>query len=81
MDVYPDRPSELPCGYCGASVPVSWVSGHCVASCQSCARDSYVFVPPLPLADLVVALDALMWPSGVGAGRPSGATAGGPRFN
>lgn len=72
MDAHPDRPSELPCAHCGASMPVSWASGHGVASCQSCSHESYVFDPPLPLPDLVVALDALMWPSAVGAGAGAG---------
>ena len=68
-----DRPSTLPCSHCGASMPVSWASGHGVASCQSCFHESYVFDPPLLLPDLVVALDALMWPSAVGAGAAKGA--------
>ena len=24
MDAHPDRPLELPCAFCGASVPISW---------------------------------------------------------
>lgn len=24
MDVHPDRPPELPCCFCGSSVPISW---------------------------------------------------------
>ena len=67
-----DRPSTLPCSHCGASMPVSWASGHGVASCQSCSHESYVFDPPLPLPDLVVALDALIWPTGLGAGAGAG---------
>ncbi len=63
-----DRPVNLSCGNCGAQVPISLASGHGVASCPSCGLDSYVFDPPLPLPDLVVALDALIWPTGLGAG-------------
>ena len=69
MDAHHARPSEVPCACCGAPIPVFWASrGHGVATCFSCGRESYIFDPPLPLSDLVVALDGLMWPAGAGAG-------------
>ena len=73
MSDYPDRPSTLPCSNCGASMPVSWASGHGVATCPDCGLDSYIFDPPLDLPDLAVALDSLMWPSAVGVGAAKGA--------
>ena len=61
MDAQPDRPSEVTCCCCGSPIPVFWLSrGPGVATCFPCGRESYIFDPPLPLSDLVVALDGLM---------------------
>ena len=68
-----DRPSTLLCPHCAAVMPVSWpVEGHGVITCQVCFGVSYIFIPPLELPDLAVALDALIWPTSLGAGAGAG---------
>ena len=79
MDAHPDRPSELPCGCCGASVPISWASLDAdswrgVGRCSGCGRyvESYQSDIGFPWAFVSYVLGAGAVPrgrAGAGAGR------------
>ena len=76
MDAHPDRPSDLPCGGCGASVPISWASLDAdswrgVGRCSGCGRyvESYQ-------SDIVFPLAFIAYFLGAGAGPDGGAGAG-----
>ena len=76
MDAHRDRPSELPCGHCGASVSISWacVEGDLfrgVGRCSSCCwfKESYQCDSGL---SPTIAMVLMLLGSGAGAGAGAG---------